>query len=176
MTRIKPDGNREDIFEAVLRKQGFTDPYDYNLEIEVVGYFLKDPSKLNQFQEMLAPDMFYDKWTRRLYENIYKLYLKGEIDRINAESLVLRTNDEHRDRVIRDILNQYQFMKIGTEEMARMVVRLNELAFRRRMLNIAFCILEDSYGESSAISRNIAFAEELSKRIMQYVTDIEKLV
>ena len=39
--KIKPNGEREDSCEAVLREHGFTEAFNYKLEIQVVGAFLK---------------------------------------------------------------------------------------------------------------------------------------
>ena len=43
----KPNGQRKDMFEAILSEHGFIDPYDYKLEIQVVGAFLKAPLRHN---------------------------------------------------------------------------------------------------------------------------------
>lgn len=176
MTKTKPNGEQEDIFEAVLREHGFMDPFDYKLEIQVIGAFLKAPLRLNELQHIISPEAFYDYWTRRLYENIYKHYEKGEIEKINPDALAIKSNDEHRDHVINDILNLLHVRHIRTDELTDMIMRLNELAFRRKMLNAAFCILEDSYGESynHTISKQIAYAEEISQRILLYVSEIKK--
>lgn len=172
--KIKPNGEREDIFEAVLREHGFTEPFNYKLEIQVVGAFLKAPLRLNELLQILSPDIFYDYWTRRLFENIYKHYEKGDIENINPDALVLKTNDEHRDRVIHDILNLLHVRHIRTDELTDMIMRLNELAFRRKMLSAAFCILEDSYGEASCISKQVAYAEEISQMINDQALKFKK--
>ena len=175
MTKTKPNGHQEDIFEAVLREHGFTDPFDYKIEILVVGAFLKAPLRLNEYQHLLTADIFYDRATKRLFDNICQLYNKGEVNRINPDALVLKTNDEHRDQVIRDILNHMHLRHIPSDELTEMIKKLNELAFRRKMLNAAFCILEDSYDEGTSISNKVAYANEISQKIIQHITDFKKL-
>ena len=175
MTKTKPNGGQEDIFEAVLREHGFIYPFDYKLEIQVVGAFLKTPLRLNEYPQLLTADVFYDRSTKRLFENICQLYNKGEVDRIKPDALVLKTNDEHRDNVIRDILNHLHLRHIPSDELTEMIKKLNDLAFRRRMLNSAFCILEDSYDEGSSISNQVAYANEISQKIIQHITDFKKL-
>ena len=173
--KIKFNGEQEDIFEAVLREHGFTDPFDYKLEIQVVGAFLKAPLRLNEYQQLLTADIFYDRATQRLFDNICQLYNKGEVNRINPDALILKTNDAHRDQVIRDILNHLHFRHIPSDELTGMIKKLNELAFKRRMIKAAFCILEDSYDEGSSISNKVAYAEEISRKIIQHTTDFKEL-
>ena len=175
MTKIKPDGQQEDIFEAILREHNFTYPFDYNAEIQVVGALLKTPLRLEELHRMLNPDTFYDKWTRAMYENIYKLFQKGETGKINPDVLALKTNDEHRDRVVHDIMNHIHTKHIKTYELTGMIKALNELAFKRSMLNEAFCIMEDAYDTASPISKQVAYAEEISKKIIQHINDLNKL-
>ena len=173
--KTKPNGKQEDIFEAVLREYGFTVPFDYKIEILVVGAFLKVPLRLSKYQHLLTADIFYDRATKRLFDNICQLYNKGEVNRISPDTLVLKTNDEHRDQVIRDILNHLHLRHIPSDELTEMIKKLNELAFRRRMLNSAFCILEDSYDEGSSISNHVAYANEISQKIILHITDFKKL-
>lgn len=179
--KIKPDGQQEDIFEAILREHNFTAPFDYETEIHVVGAFLQAPLRLGDLLHMLSPDTFYDKWTRAMYESIYKLFQKGETEKINPDALTLKTNDEHRDRVISDILNHMNHINsinskhIKTDELTGMIKVLNDLAFKRSMLNEAFCIMEDAYDTSSPISRKVAYAEEISQKIVQHINDLNKL-
>lgn len=176
--KIKPDGQQEDIFEAILREHNFIAPFDYETEIHVVGAFLQAPLRLGDLLHMLSPDTFYDKWTRAMYESIYKLFQKGETEKINPDALTQKTNDEHRDRVISDILNHIKSINskhIKTDELTGMIKALNELAFKRSMLNEAFCIMEDTYDTSSPISRKVAFAEEISQKIVQHVNNLNKL-
>lgn len=173
--KIKPDGQQEGIFEAILREHNFTAPFDYNAEIQVVGALLKAPLRLEELHHMLDSNTFYDKWTRVMYENIYKLFQKGETEKINPDALILKTNDEHRDRVVHDILNHIHTEHIKTDELTGMIKALNELAFKRSMLNEAFCIMEDAYDTSSPISRKVAFAEEISKKIIQHIDNLNKL-
>ena len=175
MTKIKPDGQQEDIFEAILREHNFTYPFDYNAEIQVVGALLKAPLRLEELHHMLNPDTFYDKWTRAMYESIYKLFKKGETGKINPDVLALKTNDEHRDRVVHDIMNHIHTKHIKTDELTGMIKALNELAFKRSMLNEAFCIMEDAYDIASPISGKVAYAEEISKKIIQHIDDLNKL-
>jgi replicative DNA helicase len=173
--KTKPNGQQEDIFEAILREHNFTAPFDYETEIHVVGAFLQAPLRLGELLHMLSPDTFYDKWTRVMYENIYKLFQKGETEKINPDALTLKTNDEHRDRVIRDILNHVNSKRIQTDDLTDMIKRLNELAFQRKMLNEAFCIMEDAYDIASTISRKVAYAEEISQKIVQHINNLNKL-
>jgi replicative DNA helicase len=175
MTEIKPNGQQEDIFEAILREHNFTYPFDYNAEIQVVGALLKAPLRLEELHHMLGSNTFYDKWTRVMYENIYKLFQKGETEKINPDVLTLKTNDEHRDRVVHDILNHIHTEHIKTDELTGMIKALNELAFKRSMLNEAFCIMEDAYDTSSPISRKVTYAEEISKKIIHHINDLNKL-
>ena len=173
--KIKPDGQQEDIFEAILREHNFTAPFDYETEIQVVGALLKAPLRLEELHHMLDSNTFYDKWTRVMYESIYKLFSKGEMGKINPDVLTLKTYDEHRDRVVHDILNHIHTKHIKTDELIGMIKALNELAFKRSMLNEAFCIMEDAYDTSSPISRKVAFAEDISQKIVQHVNNLNKL-
>lgn len=171
----KPNGEQEDIFEAVLREYGFNEPFDYKTEIQVVGAFLKSPSRLNEYPQLHTTDIFYDKSTKRLFENICQLYQKGEVSRITPESIVLKSNNEPRDIVVRDVLNHLHINNIPSDELTNMIMKLNELAFRRNMLNIAFSILEDSYDGVLPIANKIAYAEAISKRIILHTIDFKKL-
>lgn len=172
---VKPNGEQEDIFEVILREHGFIAPFDYKIEILVVGAFLKAPLRLNEYQHLLTTDIFYDRATKRLFDNICQLYKKCEVNRIKPETLVLKTNDEHRDQVIRDVLNHLYLRHIPSDELTEMIKKLNDLAFRRKMLNAAFCILEDSYDEGASISNKVAYANEISQKIIQHITDFKKL-
>ena len=49
------------------------------------------------------------------------------------------------------------------------------IAELRKMLNAAFCILEDSYDGGSSISNKVAYADEISQKISQHITDFKKL-
>lgn len=170
---VKPNGEQEDIFEAILRENGFTIPFNYNIEIQVVGAFLNNPSRLDDFQQLVSTDIFYDRSIKRLFENICQNYINGDIGRISSDSLVRYTNDKHRDQVIGDVLDHLRH--IPSDELTEMIKKLNDLAFRRKMLNAAFCILEDSYDEGASISNKVAYANEISHKIIQHITDFKKL-
>lgn len=95
--------------------------------------------------------------------------------KINPDVLTLKTNDEHRDRVVHDILNHIHTKHIKTDKLTGMIKALNELAFKRSMLNEAFCIMEDAYDTSSPISRKVTYAEEISQKIIHHINDLNKL-
>jgi hypothetical protein len=95
--------------------------------------------------------------------------------KIKPDVLTLKTNDEHRDRVVHDILNHIHTEHIKTDELTGMIKALNELAFKRSMLNEAFCIMEDAYDTSSPISRKVTYAEEISQKIIHHINDLNKL-
>ena len=141
-------------------------PNEPQAEKLVLGTIMTERNALNEVRELLAPECFYDKFNRELFEAILAIDARGE-----SPDIVTVAN-EMRKRM--DVVDFFAISQIGscyTNDIYQHAAILHDKEKRRRFIEIGTAMSLKAYSESEDIVDILTEAEDSLKGLLQSSKD-----
>ena len=129
-------------------------PNEPQAEKLVLGTIMTERNALNEVRELLAPECFYDKLNRELFEAILAIDARGE-----SPDMVTVAN-EMRKRM--DVVDFFAISQIGscyTNDIYQHAAILHDKEKRRRFIEIGMLMQQRAYSEENDIVDILTEAE-----------------